>query len=105
MTEKKIKMGKRWYTQEQIDEMNRPKFLNHKFKILEIYKKKRSPHTYVFQVDEIDDEPEGEEWFIAVLKIKSKTQEIVDESTIIRKNMDDWSRSIIQKGYEKVETI
>ncbi len=105
MTEKKIKMGKRWYTQEQIDEMNRPKFLNHNLKILKVYKKKRSPHTYVFQVEEIDVEPEGEEWFIAVLKIKSKTQEIVDKSIIIRKNIDDWVRSFIQKGYERVETI
>jgi hypothetical protein len=105
MAEKKIKRGKRWYTQKQIDEINLPKFLNHNFKILEIYKKKRSPYSYVFQTSDIDRELEGEEWFIAVLKIKTKTQEIISESTIIHKNVEDWSDSFLRRGYEKVKTI
>lgn len=80
-------------------------FLNYDLKIFAIFKKKRSPRIYVFQVSELDESPEGEEWFINVLKIKTKTLEIVDKSMIIRKDMDSWLNSIKKLGFEQAETI
>lgn len=96
--------GNKW-KKETHQKEKEAKFLNYDLKIFAIFKKKRSPYIYVFQVSELDESPKGEEWFIDVLKIKTKTLEIVDKSMIIRKDMDIWLNSIKRLGFEQSETI
>jgi hypothetical protein len=85
MSEKKVKVGKRWVTQEEADEMLKPKYFDPTKKTFAILKKKGSPHFIAYQIDEIDD---GDEWFIACLTAKNTSKEIVHSSTITAKDIE-----------------
>lgn len=90
MPDKRIKVGKRWVTQEEADELLKPKYFDPSKKTFAILKRKSSPHFVAFQVDDIDD---GEEWFIACLTVKNSSKEIVHSSTLIAKDMPGWIKS------------
>jgi hypothetical protein len=80
MSEKKVKVGRKWVTQEEADQMLKPKYFDPTKKTLAILKKKGSPHFIAYQIDDIDD---GDEWFISCLTVKNTSKQIMHSSTII----------------------
>jgi hypothetical protein len=79
MSNKKVKVGGRWVSQEEAEELLRTKYFDDTKKTFAILKKKGSPHFIAYQVDSIDD---GDEWFLECMTVKNTTKEIISSSTI-----------------------
>ena len=66
-------------------------------KVLHTLTKPHSFQTTVFIEDEEDN------WLINVISFKTKSGLITNSSMIIRKDVDDWLRHLINLGYEEIK--